>query len=59
MKTPCMDCPNRRFGCHGVCVAYKEYVEMRKRILDAVHRENESVPIMIERRTRVMRKNRK
>lgn len=40
MKIPCKDCPNRVFGCHSKCQAYKDFAEERRKILEAKNAAN-------------------
>ena len=32
MKTPCMNCADRKVGCHGFCKDYAEYQQECERI---------------------------
>lgn len=40
-KTPCLNCKDRKVGCHAECRKYIEYAENRERERKKIRREKE------------------
>lgn len=41
-RNPCLDCPDRRVGCHGGCRAYTEAAAQRRAIRQAERQGKEA-----------------
>ena len=53
-ESPCLDCIERQFNCHGGCSKYREYQEIHAKYKELVRqgKKDEFMEYIVERRTK-------